>query len=117
MLVLSRKTSESIQIADSIEVTVLEVQGNRVRLGISAPANIVIRRSELLDALQRIRRPDQIHPRVKRCELDAFRRTVQDRKAFNRLTGHVADSSLPASVMDGVAKRLAELVGGSRGGR
>lgn len=45
MLVLSRKRNESIRIADNIEVTVLEIRGNRVRLGISAPQSVNVRRS------------------------------------------------------------------------
>ena len=47
MLVLSRRVNESIQIDQEIEVTVLEVRGNRVKLAIKAPRHVAIRRSEL----------------------------------------------------------------------
>lgn len=47
MLVLSRKSMESIQIGGSIVVHVLEIQGNRVRIGINAPKDIHVRRTEL----------------------------------------------------------------------
>ena len=47
MLVLSRKLTESIHIGDSVVVTVLEIQGHKVRLGIEAPKDIHILRSEL----------------------------------------------------------------------
>lgn len=47
MLVLSRKQDESIYIGDDIVLTILQVQGHRVRLGIDAPSRIAIRRSEL----------------------------------------------------------------------
>ena len=47
MLILSRKSMESIEIGDSVVVTVLEIQGNKVRLGIDAPKGIHILRSEL----------------------------------------------------------------------
>jgi carbon storage regulator len=47
MLVLSRRTNESIVIDGDITVTVLRTQGNNVRLGIEAPKEIPIRRSEL----------------------------------------------------------------------
>lgn len=47
MLVLSRKIGERIVIADNIVLTVLEVHGKRARLGITAPANVNIRRQEL----------------------------------------------------------------------
>jgi carbon storage regulator len=49
MLVLSRKTNESIVLADNVVVTVLEVVGQKVRLGIKAPANVSIWRKELVD--------------------------------------------------------------------
>lgn len=48
MLVLTRKAGERIIIDDSIVVEVLEVQGNRVRIGIQAPQGITILRQELL---------------------------------------------------------------------
>ncbi len=50
MLVVTRKIDESIIISDNIEVTVLEVTGDRVKLGISAPRDIKIIRNELRDA-------------------------------------------------------------------
>lgn len=47
MLVISRKPGEKLFIGDEIVVTVLEVKGNRVRLGIDAPADVPLLRSEL----------------------------------------------------------------------
>jgi carbon storage regulator len=47
MLVLSRKHGECIQIGDSIEIKVIEVSGGRVKLGLSAPANVAIQRDEI----------------------------------------------------------------------
>jgi carbon storage regulator len=47
MLVLSRKQSERIRLGDSIVVTIVRVSGDKVRLGIEAPANIVVLRDEL----------------------------------------------------------------------
>ena len=49
MLVLSRKSMESIMIGDKVVVTVLELRGNQVRIGIVAPQEINVRRSELPD--------------------------------------------------------------------
>jgi carbon storage regulator len=51
MLVLTRKRSESIQIGDDILVTVLEFRGGTVRLGIAAPKEIPVHRTELLKAI------------------------------------------------------------------
>jgi carbon storage regulator len=47
MLVLSRKESERIRLGDSIVVTVVRVSGDKVRLGIEAPPNILVLRDEL----------------------------------------------------------------------
>lgn len=47
MLVLSRKLAESIIIGDDVVVTVVEVRGNRVKLGITAPRDVNIKRQEL----------------------------------------------------------------------
>jgi carbon storage regulator len=49
MLVLSRKPDESIVIDEKITITVLEVRGNKIRLGIEAPKEISIMREELID--------------------------------------------------------------------
>ena len=51
MLVLSRRINESIQIGDDVEVTVIDVRGDVVRLGINAPQKTQIWRKELWDAI------------------------------------------------------------------
>ena len=52
MLVLSRKRNESIVIDENIVITVVEVRGDKVRLGIEAPQEIPIHRSEVHDAIR-----------------------------------------------------------------
>jgi len=52
MLVLSRRKDEIIMIGDDIKVTVVEVKGDQVRLGISAPRDISIYREEIYKAIQ-----------------------------------------------------------------
>jgi carbon storage regulator len=47
MLVLSRKRGEAIVVGDNIRISIVEVQGNRVRLGIEAPTSVRVRREEL----------------------------------------------------------------------
>ena len=53
MLVLSRKVDEAIVISDNITVRVLEINGDRVKLGISAPLGITILRQELCEEVKR----------------------------------------------------------------
>lgn len=53
MLVLSRKLNESIIIADNITITVVDIRGDKVRLGIEAPKSIPIRRAEILERIQK----------------------------------------------------------------
>ena len=53
MLVLSRKRDERIVIGDNIVITVVEVRGDKVRLGIEAPIEVPVHRQEVLDAMRR----------------------------------------------------------------
>lgn len=53
MLVLSRQRDESIIIGDNIVVTVVDVRGDKVRLGISAPTEVPVHRREVYEAIQR----------------------------------------------------------------
>ncbi len=52
MLVLARKVGQSIVISDDIEITVIEVRGEQVRLGINAPKTIAVHRKELLEQIK-----------------------------------------------------------------
>jgi carbon storage regulator len=52
MLVLTRKLKESIKVGNDIEITVLSVEGEQVKLGISAPENIEIHRKEVFLSIQ-----------------------------------------------------------------
>ena len=53
MLVLTRKTNESIMIGEDVEISVVEVKGDQVKLGITAPRNIKVHRKEVFLAIQR----------------------------------------------------------------
>lgn len=53
MLVLSRQKNESIIIGDDVEVVIVDVRGDKVRLGITAPKSVSVHRKEIYEAIQR----------------------------------------------------------------
>ncbi len=53
MLVLSRKKDEKIVIGDNITLMVIEIRGDKVRLGIDAPRDVTVHREEIYDAIKR----------------------------------------------------------------
>ncbi len=53
MLVLSRKIDECIMIGDQIEISVVDIKGDQVKLGISAPSSVKVYRKEVYQAIQR----------------------------------------------------------------
>jgi len=59
MLVLSRQKDESIIIGDDVEVTIVDVRGDKVRLGITAPKEISVHRREVYEAIQREKKEKQ----------------------------------------------------------
>jgi carbon storage regulator len=52
MLVLSRQRDETIMIGDDIEITIVDIRGDKVRLGINAPTRIAVHRKEVYDAIK-----------------------------------------------------------------
>ncbi len=52
MLVLSRQRDETIMIGDDIEITVVDIRGDKVRVGITAPARIAVHRKEVYEAIR-----------------------------------------------------------------
>jgi len=61
MLVLSRQRDESIMIGDDVEIIIVDVRGDKVRLGITAPKEIPVHRREIYDAIQREKRQKKEH--------------------------------------------------------
>jgi carbon storage regulator len=53
MLVLSRQRDESIVIGDNVVVTIVDIRGDKVRLGIEAPGEVTVHRQEVYEAIQR----------------------------------------------------------------
>jgi carbon storage regulator len=52
MLVLSRQRDETIMIGDEIEITVVDIRGDKIRLGINAPAKVTVHRKEVYEAIR-----------------------------------------------------------------
>jgi len=70
MLVLSRQRDESIVIGDNVVVTIVDIRGDKVRLGIQAPGEIPVHRQEVFEAIQREnRRGGQVQPGGPRAKL------------------------------------------------
>ncbi len=81
MLVLSRQRDETIMIGDDIEITVVDIRGDKVRLGITAPPSVPVHRKEVYEAIKRENR-------------DAARVDMKDlNKANDKLRGKDADAS------------------------
>ena len=59
MLVLSRQRDESIIIGDNIVITIVDIRGDKVRLGIQAPSEVPVHRQEVYDAIQLERTPQK----------------------------------------------------------
>ncbi len=62
MLVLSRQKDESIMVGDNVEITIVDIRGGRVRLGITAPKDIPVHRREIYDAIQNQRKKEKENP-------------------------------------------------------
>ncbi len=52
MLVLSRQRDETIMIGDNVEITIVDIRGDKVRLGINAPTSIAVHRKEVYEAIR-----------------------------------------------------------------
>jgi carbon storage regulator len=64
MLVLSRQRDESIIIGDNIVITIVDIRGDKVRLGIEAPKEVSVHRQEVYDAIQRERNQSEAEPKA-----------------------------------------------------
>ena len=74
MLVLSRQRDEAIVIGDDIEITIVDIRGDKVRLGINAPRQVKVHRKEVYEA---IKRENTSASEVGRDVLDAIDENLQ----------------------------------------
>ena len=95
MLVLSRQRDETIMIGDEIEITVVDIRGDKVRLGITAPTRIAVHRKEVYDAIKRENeQAAQFNSRIDGGDLDVIRRTISPGPA--RTKARASPTSLAA---------------------
>ncbi len=74
MLVLSRQKNEAIMIGDDVEITIVDIRGDRVRIGITAPQDVPVHRKEVYEA-------------IKRENIEASQADVKDLSALDDLLG------------------------------
>jgi carbon storage regulator len=74
MLVLSRQRDETIMIGDEIEISIVDIRGDKVRLGINAPTRIAVHRKEVYDA---IKRENTQAARLGATDLDSLAQTIK----------------------------------------
>lgn len=79
MLALTRKKGDSIMISDNIEIVVLEVQGDQVKLGINAPRSVAVHRKEIYDLIQQENKSAQ---NVSKGTLDLLGTMLKNNKAL-----------------------------------
>lgn len=58
MLILTRRVGESLMIGDEVNVTVLGIRGNQVRIGVDAPKDVAVHREEIYDRIQQEKTDD-----------------------------------------------------------
>ena len=80
MLVLTRRLNQSIKIGDDIEITVIEVRGDQVRLGVSAPRDVTVHRKEIYLQIQQENRAAAMSGDAE-PNLDAVSGALASRKA------------------------------------
>ncbi len=87
MLVLSRFRDESIIIDEQIVITVIEIQGSKVRIGIEAPKELIVLRSEVL---KKILKENEERVRQGLPPIDPFKRVVAQEIAWQGQTDHAS---------------------------
>jgi carbon storage regulator len=99
MLVLTRKPGQSIMIGDGIEVQVLSVSGEKVRLGITAPRDVTIFRDEVLERIQGEEREDEERQEEERREQERAHEQQEDaaRNGADRVEQDLERLSSPRS--------------------
>jgi carbon storage regulator len=124
MLVLSRQRDETIMIGDDIEITIVDIRGDKVRIGINAPRQIQVHRKEVYDA---IKRENEQAAKLKPCDVsDVVERDAEEnrpekksRDAVRKYSGKNARDAedLEPNQRSGEGKKVADSQSTSDGGQ
>lgn len=96
MLVLSRQRDETIMIGDEIEISIVDIRGDKVRLGINAPTRIAVHRKEVYDA---IKRENTQAARLGANDIDSLAQTIKPGPARRVVREQGEHQSGPASAL------------------
>ncbi|MFC1572844.1 carbon storage regulator CsrA [Candidatus Eisenbacteria bacterium] len=81
MLILTRKLGENIRIGDRIKITILDVKGGQVKLGIDAPPHVAVHREEIYERIrEENRRASAVSPRTLKEAADSYRTGKKNRR-------------------------------------
>lgn len=92
MLVLSRQRDETIMIGDDIELTVVDIRGDKVRIGIKAPPEVPVHRKEVYDA---IKRENEQAATLGRADVPSLAKEALARRAAQGSAGRIAGRTAP----------------------
>ncbi|MEO0495273.1 MAG: carbon storage regulator CsrA [Actinomycetota bacterium] len=84
MLVLSRQRDETIMIGDEVEITVVDIRGDKVRIGINAPRSVRVHRKEVYEAIQR-ENAEASQANVANDDLNVAEHNLRQKSGPNRL--------------------------------
>lgn len=97
MLVLTRQRDDSIMIGDDVEVKVVDIRGDKVRLGITAPKNVFVHRREVYD---QIRKENLEAAQMQPQDLIAIDKPIEPKSEFPRLSTENRDPFLLAAIAE-----------------
>ncbi len=112
MLVLSRQRDETIMIGDEIEITVVDIRGDKVRLGITAPTRIAVHRKEVYEA---IKKENEQAARINGPDLDSLSGPIAPGPTRNRIRGAALRLMVPRPASEELPVKPPRATGRSAG--
>lgn len=112
MLVLSRQRDETIMIGDEIEITVVDIRGDKVRLGINAPTRIAVHRKEVYEA---IKKENEQASRINGPDLSSLAGPIAPGPTRNRVRVGASRLSVAASAPEPTQRPTTRGAGLARG--